>query len=508
MFVSLPRFERDSDTPSLAKVSADGRPAAFPGGAWNAWKTGDDGRDAFVMVNSVHIFDDDTLWVVDQGALSGGKPLSGAQKLVRLDPRTGSILAVLRFAEDILPAGAQMNDLRLHDQMLYVSDSGLGGIIVHDLSANRTIRRLSGHPLLRRNPAVPQKGRGGRPLADSVGKRPDVQSDMIELSVCGLWLYFSAPTGPMRRIPTAALADTRVSDAQLAPMVEAIAASPSIGGTAIDTLGNLYLSDVENRQITLLTPGGARATLVADDRLSSPDAIFITQDRRLYVPASQIEHLPQHQSGVDQRRPPFLVLTMPLPETLAGHRLGDAVTGRAPTTGLSNYHGIEHVAMTVPDFEAAIRFMEDAFGATVLYRHIKASDPPATYEEVGKINGLASGTKMLRACQMRFANGPNVELFQLEGYGRTKAAGINDMGLVHFSVVVSDIKAAGERFAKAGGKMLGEAPFDLGLNEVGAGNQNWFGQMPWGTWVEFMSFRSPLRYDPGAVAERWFPALG
>jgi hypothetical protein len=30
--------------------------------------------------------------------------------------------------------------------------------------------------------------------------------------------------------------------------------------------------------------------------------------------------------------------------------------------------------------------------------------------------------------------------------------------------------------------------------------------MPWGTWVEFMSFSAPLRYDPGAVAQRWFPA--
>lgn len=112
---------------------------------------------------------------------------------------------------------------------------------------------------------------------------------------------------------------------------------------------------------------------------------------------------------------------------------------------------------------------------------------------------------MTRACQMRFANGANVELFQLDGYGRKQAAGINDYGLVHISVVVDDIKAAAERFAKAGGKMLGDGPFDLGFNEVGAGNQNWFGRMPWGTWVEFMCFSSPLRYDPGAVAQRWFP---
>jgi catechol 2,3-dioxygenase-like lactoylglutathione lyase family enzyme len=217
-----------------------------------------------------------------------------------------------------------------------------------------------------------------------------------------------------------------------------------------------------------------------------------------------MEHIPPHAGGKDHTQAPFLVLSMPLPDMLAGHRLGDAVTGQAPSAGLSNFYGIEHVAMTVPDFEAAIRFFEEAFGATVLYRHIKASDKPATYEQVGRINGLAPGTAMTRACQLRFANGPNIELFQLEGYGRKESAGINDMGLVHVSVIVEDIHLAGARFVKAGGTML-EGPFDLGFNEVGPGNQNWFGQTPWGSWIEFMTFRAPLRYDPGAVAQRWFP---
>lgn len=505
LFLSLPRFDAATRTPSLAKVGADGVPMPFPGGAWNDWKPGDDGRDAFVMVNSVHVFGDDTLWVVDQGAAMGAQPAPGAQKLVRLDPRTGSILAVLRFGIDILPPGARMNDLRIHDHMLYVTDSGLGGIILHDLTAHRTVRRLSGHPLLRGD--RPMKGSGGRILADEAGHMPAVHSDMIELSADGLWLHWMAPAGPIRRISTAALADMRLDDGALASMVETVADIPTIGGSAMDTRGNIYLSDVENRRVTLLTPAGARSTLVTDERLCSPDAIFIGRDRRLYVPAAQIEHIAAHNGGRNETKAPFLILSMALPDRLDGHLLGDAVTGRPPATGLSNFHGIEHVAMTVPDFEEGIRFLEEAFGATVLYRHIKATDKPATYDDVGRINGLAPGTAMRRACQMRFANGPNIELFEIEGVGRTQSAGINDIGLVHFSVVVADIEAAGARFAKAGGRMLA-GPFDLGMNETGKGNQNWFGQMPWGTWVEFMTFAAPLRYDEGAVAQRWIPARG
>ncbi|MDF9789306.1 hypothetical protein M2440_000007 [Methylorubrum extorquens] len=142
LFLGLPRFPDHRETPSLVRVEQDGALSPFPGGAWNAWSQGGDGQSAFVMVNAVHVFNDGTLWVVDQGAV-GERAVPGGQKIVRLDPRTGTVLAVLRFGDDILPAGATMNDLRLHDHMLYVTDSGLGGIIVHDLAANRTLRRAS-----------------------------------------------------------------------------------------------------------------------------------------------------------------------------------------------------------------------------------------------------------------------------------------------------------------------------------------------------------------------------
>ncbi|MBT0670644.1 VOC family protein [Novosphingobium profundi] len=507
LFLGLPRFSREAQTPSLVRVEDDGSLTPFPGGTWGAWKPGEDGRDAFVMVNTIHIFHDGTLWAVDQGTPDESEPAPGAQKLVRLDPRTGSLLAVLRFGPEILPAGARLNDLRIHDNMIYLTDSGLGAIIVHDLTSNRTLRRLSHSPSTRMQTTM--RGSGGRELKDAGGQRPQVHSDMIELSADGQWLTWSTPSGPVRRIATAALADEKLDEAALEGLVQTLHDIPTIGGTAMDTQGNLYLSDSENRSIEIFTPGGERVLLARDERLSSPDALFIAPDRTLYVPAAQIENLAQQHEGDDTRQPPYLVLSMPLPEAVGPHPLGDAVTGRSPETGLSNFYGIEHVAMTVPDHDAAVRFLQEAFGATLLYTHIKKSDPPATAEHVSKINALAPGTEMIAASQIRFANGPNIEIFELRGYGREQAAGINDMGLVHFSVIVDDIKAAAARFEKAGGAMhSADGPFDLGFNEVGEGNTNWFGQTPWGTWIEFMTFRSPIRYDPGARAERWFPARG
>ena len=151
LFLGLPRYARDKPTPSIARRESGGTPAPFPGNARNDWKPGDDGREAFVYRNSVHIFADDTVWCVDRGSLSedvfpgiDATLHRDAQKLVRFDPHSGRVLDILRFDETILPAGAQMNDLRFRGPLLYITDSGLGGLIVHDRSTGKTLRRLSG----------------------------------------------------------------------------------------------------------------------------------------------------------------------------------------------------------------------------------------------------------------------------------------------------------------------------------------------------------------------------
>ena len=81
-----------------------------------------------------------------------------AQKLIQLDPVSGDVLNVLRFDETILPPGAQMNDLRFHGSTLYISDSGLGGIIVHDMKTGTTRRRLSGEKVTKASLAHALRG--------------------------------------------------------------------------------------------------------------------------------------------------------------------------------------------------------------------------------------------------------------------------------------------------------------------------------------------------------------
>lgn len=326
LFLGLPRYAIDKPSPALGRREADGKLSAFPGNSWNEWTPGADGRDAFVYLNSVHIFDDDTIWCVDQGALSAGvfgealaHPQDGAQKIVQLDSTSGVILRVLRFDERILPHGAQLNDLRMHGSKIYITDSGLGGIIIHDLHTGATLRRLSGQPVVKASAAhIPPI------LAHVKGNKTFTppNSDLIEITADGKWLYWAAPTGPLYRILTAYLNDVTLSDTQLSALSERVFDNVFSGGCAMDSLGNVYFSETVSNHITVLSPEGQHATLISDPRLIRPDGTFISHDRHLYIPVKQ-----PVASVTHEEKDTFVIYRVQLPRTLEGMLLGDSVSG-------------------------------------------------------------------------------------------------------------------------------------------------------------------------------------
>lgn len=315
LYLSMPSWTGMDGTPGIARLEED-RIVPFPGGIWH--DPSSEPEDRLITINAVHAFDDGLIWAVDQGGTEGG------QKLLAFRP-DGTMTHRLIFGRDILPEGAAMNDLRKAGGRIYMTDSGLGGLILHDLDTGTTLRRLSRHPMLRVDPDRVQVGTNGRPLQDAEGQRPKVHSDMIELSGDGHWLYWAFPAGPLRRIDTESLWDRTLDDDALSERMQTVAEIPPIGGTAIDDLGNIYLSDVQARRIAVLVPDGRILTLVQDDRLVSPDAIWIDANRRLMVPAPQTEWLPEHDNGQNRMTRPFLTFAMTLPDAVESAPLGRGV---------------------------------------------------------------------------------------------------------------------------------------------------------------------------------------
>lgn len=328
LFVGLPRWHATTHTSSLARVNDPTHLTPFPGGDWNNWAPGKDVKNAFVQVNSVHIFDDDTVWIVDQGAPDNQTTLPGAAKVAQFDSKTGKALRVLRFDDKILPPGAVMNDLRVFDNRVYITDAGVGGLIVHDLKTGKTLRRLHNRPQLRQPVDSPLLATNGRLYEDENGKRPQVHADMLEITPNGEWLLFSTPSSPMWKIPRKLLDDASISDDELERHIVKAFDKGTINGTCLDSLGNIYLGLVESRSIGVVAPDGRTATLIQDDRLIGPDALFIDANRRLLIPATQGELMANFNRGVNGTSGTFNVYSMPLPASVDGIPLGNSMSFR------------------------------------------------------------------------------------------------------------------------------------------------------------------------------------
>ncbi|MEI4472182.1 VOC family protein [Frigidibacter sp. MR17.24] len=174
-------------------------------------------------------------------------------------------------------------------------------------------------------------------------------------------------------------------------------------------------------------------------------------------------------------------------------------------TRTGTVRGIEHIGITVPDHAQALRFFGTVFGTEVLYSLTDTSRDPLPADQLGPKNGLARGTAIVAVSMLRFANGPNLEVFQIDRPRGEGKAGIADLGISHFSVTVDDIDAASASFAAAGGTLL-EGPYALSDQEEGPGNRGRFGLTPWGLLIEIEQLPAPMDYDGAPTATRWLPA--
>lgn len=314
-FVGLPRWPTNEKTPSVAELLADGTLKPFPGGSWNEWQPGQPGDDAFVKINTVHIFDDDTLWVVDQG---DPKLSQNAQKVLQFDTNTGKLLKKITFDEKVLPKGGNVNDLRLDSSYAYFTDSGLGAIIYTDLKSGKSWRRLGNHPSVKAKLERPAMDETGTVLQQDDGSPKIVNSDPIELSPDGKWLYYQTLSGPMYRVPTASLRDEHLSEQALGQQVEFVYDTPGLSGTAIDSKGNIYMAEAQRPRIIMLTPDGDLKVILEDDRIWGPDALFISHQRELYIPCPQTARLAYNRGpgGKDLVQRPYKIYKVKLPDNL------------------------------------------------------------------------------------------------------------------------------------------------------------------------------------------------
>ena len=170
----------------------------------------------------------------------------------------------------------------------YLSDTS-GALLVLNLTTGNGKRVLAGddsatawYPMMYNGTLVPGYGPSGSALA--------VGLDQIEVSPNGVYLYYQPCNDGLYRIKTAYV-DATLTNATLAATLGDYAGpfvlTPSTGGTAIDANGNIYVSDTNLLAVWKVTQG--RATiLVQDDAMLWTDLVWVTADKKLWLPASQM----------------------------------------------------------------------------------------------------------------------------------------------------------------------------------------------------------------------------
>ncbi|MEI9902171.1 MAG: L-dopachrome tautomerase-related protein [Hyphomicrobium sp.] len=305
IFAAFPSME-GTPTISVGEVLPGGEIRPFPGGAWNEQGNGND-AEHFIGVNSVVSDAADKLWVVDPAAGFGAKPEAGKAKLVRIDIATGAVERIYRFDSTVLPEGGFINDVRVGDGFAYLTDSGLGALIVLDLATGRARRALGADPRLKADPSL-KLIVNGEPYLNARQQTPAMNVNPLELSTDGRYLYFQPNGGPrLYRLAVGKLRDFSIDDSALAAAVEDQGPTRFNAGMTMAPDGSIYFSDIEIGGITRRTPEG-RFEMVAEDpaRIAWPDASRLGPDGYLYFPASQVNRLPQNTpSGENRIERPF-----------------------------------------------------------------------------------------------------------------------------------------------------------------------------------------------------------
>lgn len=317
-FLCFPRWV-DAMPFTVGELHSDGSVVAFPDAGRNRL-TPLDPIHHLLSVQSVYARDDETLWALDTGRPYFTPAIPGAAKLVEIDLVSGALRRVYVVPYGTMKVSTYLNDLRIAGRYgaqgtAFITDSatlGPSGLIVIDLATGRKLRRLNGHPTLDPDPNVrPMIEHEELVLRFPFGLTFPYRNgvDGIALSPDERTLYYCPLNGRrLYSIDAAALADPFTSDQQAARTIVDLGEKAVSDGLACDADGNVYASDLENRQISRRSPDGVWTVFARDQRMYWTDTLCAADDGYLYFTANQVHRMWPFHAGRDLRQPPYTVL--------------------------------------------------------------------------------------------------------------------------------------------------------------------------------------------------------
>jgi Major royal jelly protein len=305
VFICFPHWS-DPHSLSVAQLGDNSALTPYPDQQWN--RDSGSPADHFICVQSVVADDKGILWVLDPASIKMKGVTRGGAKLVKIDLAQNLVVDKIVFPDSIVPKKSYLNDVRLDTENNYafITDSGIGGLVVVNLGTKESRRVLADDPSTKADPNVLLKIEG-IPLIDEQTRKPiQVNSDGIAIDKSADYLYYQALAGrTLYRVPLKDLENGNLTDTELAKGIETVGTVPAADGLAFRN-DAIYFTAIEQDAIVRLNLQSKALEVVSKDiRLKWPDTLSFGPDGALYVTNSQIHLTPRFNHGVSKVKEPY-----------------------------------------------------------------------------------------------------------------------------------------------------------------------------------------------------------
>ena len=166
-------------------------------------------------------------------------------------------------------------------------------------------------------------------------------------------------------------------------------------------------------------------------------------------------------------------------------------------SGLPGLRGVEHVGLTVPDLDAAERFLVDVLGARMVFDGGAIADEDTMVRVLGANPGDSARYRFFR-----LGHGLNLEVFEYRTEDKGRHPGNHQAGGHHIALYVDDIAPAVDHLRAHG--VAVDDPETIAQGPA-AGSRWVYFTAPWGLQMELVSYPDGKAYEAGASVRLWNP---